>query len=79
LICERCEEGRFADVAEENKGEKKDKILNLTQEVSNSKIYPGFQTDICPSVSLTVSQNPSFPSCYSILIIITIIIIQLIY
>jgi hypothetical protein len=30
LICERCEEGRIADVAEENKREKKDKILNPT-------------------------------------------------
>jgi hypothetical protein len=57
LMCERCEEGRIADVAEENKGEKKDKILNLTQELSNSQIQPGFKSDICPSVLVTVPQN----------------------
>lgn len=38
VICERCEDGRIADVAEENKGEKvKIKFLSSPQETTSHR------------------------------------------
>jgi hypothetical protein len=69
LICERCEEG-IADVAEENKGGKKDKTLNMTlgsRQLPNSAIPIDvplcchvFQIHLFPFV---ISSSPS--SCSS--------------